>query len=157
MFLLIADFPITLADDFMHAAKMTFVGEGAGAFMNGWTPPLHHQRIRRYVVRWPCCCHPVLLFLLDILDYRDSGSGLFVFCRSRGSSQPPNTPRTDGRTEIANQCMDQRLRSYMNYHQDDGSLHLWLVDLAVACLPSASRGKLPFMIERGYETRMSFD
>lgn len=43
-------------------------------------------------------------------------------------------PQTDGQTEIANKYMEQRLRPYINYHQDDWSEHLWMVDFAVACL-----------------------
>lgn len=32
-----------------------------------------------------------------------------------------------------------------------------MVDFAVACLPNASTGKSPFLVERGYEPKMAFD
>jgi hypothetical protein len=65
--------------------------------------------------------------------------------------------QTDGQTEIANQYLQQRLRPYVNFAMDDWSEYLPLVDFAAATLPQASVGLSPFMIERGYQPRMSFD
>ena len=66
-------------------------------------------------------------------------------------------PQTDGQSEIANQYMAQRLRPYVNYHQDDWSEYLPMIDLAAASVPQSSTRFSPFFVERGYEPRMSFD
>lgn len=66
-------------------------------------------------------------------------------------------PQTDGQTENANQFITQRLRPYIDYHQDDWSEWLPIVDLAAASLPSISTRKSPFFIERGHKPRISFD
>ena len=66
-------------------------------------------------------------------------------------------PQADSETDIANQYMEQQLRPYVKYDQDEWSEHLWLVDFAVACLPSTSTSKSPFITERGYEPRTSFE
>ncbi|EED18927.1 retrotransposon polyprotein, putative [Talaromyces stipitatus ATCC 10500] len=64
---------------------------------------------------------------------------------------------TDGQTEIANQYLTQRLRPYVNHHQDDWSEWLPIMDYAAATLPQESTNLSPFMIERGYQPRTSFD
>ncbi|KAJ5290754.1 gag/polymerase/env polyprotein [Penicillium angulare] len=82
------------------------------------------------------------------------------FCRILGIKRKLSTahhPQTDGQTEVANRYMEQRLRPYVNYHQDNWSDLLWLVDFAVANIPSATTGHSPFFIERGYEAPLSFD
>jgi hypothetical protein len=66
-------------------------------------------------------------------------------------------PQTDGQTENYNQWLDQRLRPFVNHHQDNWPELVHLVDYAAAVLPHESTGMSPFMVERGYEPRMSFD
>ena len=66
-------------------------------------------------------------------------------------------PQTDGQTEIMNQYLDQRLRPFINYHQDDWSDLLPIMDYAQATLPHDSTGMSPFHLEYGYEPRTSFD
>jgi transposase InsO family protein len=66
-------------------------------------------------------------------------------------------PQTDGQTEIVNQYMAQRLRPYVDYYQDDWSEWLPMVDFAAACLPHESIESSPFLIECGYEPRLSID
>jgi transposase InsO family protein len=82
------------------------------------------------------------------------------FCRLLRIKRKLSTarhPQTDGQTEIMNQYIAQRLRPYVNYHQDDWSELLPIVDFAAAALPQDSTKNSPFMIERGYEPRTSFD
>ena len=66
-------------------------------------------------------------------------------------------PQTDGQTEIINQYLDQRLRPFINYHQDNWSDLLPIMDFAQAALPHDSTGLTPFYIEFGYKPRTSFD
>lgn len=82
------------------------------------------------------------------------------FCSIIGTKLKLSTAhhaQTDGQTEIVNQHIQQRLRPYVNYNQDNWPELLPMVDFAAACLPHESTGMSPFMIERGYEPRMSFD
>jgi hypothetical protein len=66
-------------------------------------------------------------------------------------------PQTDGQTENANQYIDQRLRLFVNYYQDNWSDLIHIVDFAAAALPHDSTGLLSFMVEIGYEPCTSFD
>jgi hypothetical protein len=55
------------------------------------------------------------------------------FCRILGVKRKLLTafhPQTDGQTEIMNQYLDQRLRPYVNYYQDNWSELLPLMDYA---------------------------
>jgi len=82
------------------------------------------------------------------------------FCKILGAKLKLSTafhPETDGQTEIVNQYMAQRLRPFANYHQDDWSEWLPIMDFAAACLPHESIGMAPFYVECGYEPRVSFD
>jgi len=66
-------------------------------------------------------------------------------------------PQTDGQTEIVNQYLDQRLRPFVNYFQDNWDELLPMMDFAQACLMHEATGQSAFMTELGYEPRMSFD
>lgn len=82
------------------------------------------------------------------------------FCRILGIERKLSTayhPQTDGQSEITNQYMAQRLRPFVNYHQDNWSDYLAMVDFAFAALPQETTGASPFFVERGYEPRVSFD
>ena len=68
-----------------------------------------------------------------------------------------NHPQTDRQTEIINQYIDQRLRPFVNYYQDDWADKLPMMDFAQATLPHESTGLAPFQVEFGYEPRTSFD
>ncbi|KAK9649268.1 hypothetical protein HCH54_010284 [Aspergillus fumigatus] len=66
-------------------------------------------------------------------------------------------PQTNGQTEIMNQYIAQRLRPFVSYYQDDWDEWLPILNFAAAALPSDSTGLSPFLVERGYEPRTSFD
>jgi len=68
-----------------------------------------------------------------------------------------NHPQTDGQTEIVNQHMAQRLRPFINYYQDNWGELLPMIDFAAAALPHESTGISPFLVDCGYEPRVSFD
>jgi transposase InsO family protein len=66
-------------------------------------------------------------------------------------------PQTDGQTENMNQWIDQRLRPYVNYYQDNWSELLPMMDYTQAMLPQDSTTLPPIQIELGYVPRTSFD
>jgi transposase InsO family protein len=66
-------------------------------------------------------------------------------------------PQTDGQTEIVNQYIDQRLRPFVNYYQDDWDELLPIVDFAQASLPHEATGQSSFRTEMAFEPRTSFD
>ena len=66
-------------------------------------------------------------------------------------------PQTDGQTENINQWIDQRLRPFINYHQDDWSELMPMMDYAQATLPQDSTTLPPIQVELGYVPRTSFD
>ena len=68
-----------------------------------------------------------------------------------------NHPQTDGQTEIVNQYLDQRLRPFVNYFQDNWAELLPMMDYAQATLPHDSTGFAPIQLEMGYLPRTSFD
>jgi transposase InsO family protein len=81
-------------------------------------------------------------------------------CRILGVTLKLSTsehPQTDGQIEIMNQHIKQRLRPFVNYYQNNWSELFLMVDHAAATVRSESTGFSPFVLECGYEPRMSFD
>ena len=68
-----------------------------------------------------------------------------------------NHPQTDGQTEIVNQYFDQRLRPYVNHYQDDWDEWVGIIDYQQASLWHETTGQSPFLTEKGYEPRTSYD
>jgi integrase-like protein len=66
-------------------------------------------------------------------------------------------PQTDGQTEIMNQYIDQRLRPFTNYYQDNWSELLPMVDYAQLILQHSSIGMSPYELLNGRLPRTSFD
>ncbi len=58
-------------------------------------------------------------------------------------------PQTDGQTERKNSVLEQYLRSYVNYQQDDGALLLALAEFTYNIAVHSSTGKAPFKIVYG--------
>ena len=59
-------------------------------------------------------------------------------------------PEGDGQTERANQTLEQYLRMYCNYQQDNWSDLLPLAEFAYNNTPSATTGVSPFFTNKGY-------
>ena len=81
-------------------------------------------------------------------------------CRLNGVKQKLSTtyhPQTDGSTEIMNQYLDQRLRPFVNYHQDNWSDLLPCMDWAQATLPHETTGLSPYEIEFGHRAPQHWD
>ena len=66
-------------------------------------------------------------------------------------------PQTDGQTEIVNQYLDQRLRPFVNYFQDNWAELLPIMDYAHATLLHSSTRFAPIELEMGYLPCTSFD
>ena len=81
-------------------------------------------------------------------------------CQLTGIKQKLSTPyhpQTDGNTEVLNQYIDQRLRPFVNYHQDNWSDLLPCMDWAQAILPHETTGLSPYEIEFGHQPVYHWD
>jgi hypothetical protein len=56
-----------------------------------------------------------------------------------------------------NQYLDQRLRPFVNYFQDNWSDLLLIIDYAQLVLPHNALGMSPFELLNGYRPTTSFD
>lgn len=65
-------------------------------------------------------------------------------------------PQTDGQTERMNQNLEQYLRCFVNYFQDDWSSLLPYAEFAINNVPNVSTGKSPFEINFGFNPRMDY-
>jgi len=82
------------------------------------------------------------------------------FCRIIGVKIKLSTAyhkETDGQTEIMNRYIDQRLRPFVNFYQDNWSELLPLIDRAQLTLPHSSIGLTPYQVLFGSEPRVSWD
>ena len=64
-------------------------------------------------------------------------------------------PEGDGQTECTNQTLEQYLRVYCNYQQDNWSDLLPLAEFAYNNAPSATTGISPFFANKGYHPNIS--
>src|SRR4051812_10737659 len=60
-------------------------------------------------------------------------------------------PQTDGQTERANRTLEDMLRAFTSYRQDDWDLHLTAAEFACNNAPNASTGMSPFKINSGQD------
>jgi len=65
-------------------------------------------------------------------------------------------PETDGQTERVNRIMEQYLRSYVNYHQDDWCQWLLMAELMGNNHASETTGTSPFFANYRYDPRIDF-
>ncbi|KJZ69408.1 hypothetical protein HIM_11204 [Hirsutella minnesotensis 3608] len=65
-------------------------------------------------------------------------------------------PETDGQTENANAFLEQYLRQYVSFAQDDWDEWLPLAEFAARNVVNDSTGMSPFFSNTGYHPRMSF-
>jgi transposase InsO family protein len=82
------------------------------------------------------------------------------FCRIIGVKIKLSTAyhkQTDGQTEIMNRYIDQRLRPFVNYYQDNWSELIPLMDRAQMTLPHSSIGMAPYRLKFGVDPRTSWD
>ena len=60
-------------------------------------------------------------------------------------------PQMDGQTERANQTLEDMLRTFMSYHQDDWDLQLSAAEFACNNAPNSSTGMSPFCMNHGQD------
>jgi transposase InsO family protein len=66
-------------------------------------------------------------------------------------------PQTDGQTERVNGIMEQYLRAYVTYQQDNWPTLLPLAEFAGNLLSSEATGVSPFFANYGFDPRIDFD
>jgi hypothetical protein len=64
-------------------------------------------------------------------------------------------PQTDGQTERTNQTLEQYLRMFVNYDQDDWVEWLPLAEFVFNNTPSDATGLTPFFANKGYHPRLT--
>ena len=64
-------------------------------------------------------------------------------------------PEADGQTERANQTLEQYIRMYTSYQQDDWDRLLPLAEFAYNNAPNASTGVSPFFANKGYHPSLT--
>jgi predicted aspartyl protease len=82
------------------------------------------------------------------------------FCRIIGVKVKLSTAyhkETDGQTEIMNRYIDQRLRPFVTYFQDNWSELIPIMDRAQMTLPHSTIGMTPYQLKHGVEPRNSWD
>lgn len=75
------------------------------------------------------------------------------FCKTLGINIKMSTafhPETDGSTEIVNQIIEQYIRIYGNYLQDDWTLHLPLAEFTYNNTENSTTKMTPFFANQGY-------
>lgn len=83
-----------------------------------------------------------------------------ILCLRLGTSRLLSTafhPETDGQTEISNASMEQYLRAYTSYQQDDWVKWLGLAEFAANNAFSEPIQCSPFFANYGYNPRMGFE
>jgi len=66
-------------------------------------------------------------------------------------------PQTDGQTERANRTLEEMLRSFVNWRQNDWDQHLSTLEMAINNAKQASTGFSPFYLNYGQEVRLPLD
>lgn len=66
-------------------------------------------------------------------------------------------PETDGQTERVNQCLEQYLRCYINYSQDDWVTYLPIAEFSYNNSMSTSTKQSPFYANYGFHPRMEYN
>jgi hypothetical protein len=65
-------------------------------------------------------------------------------------------PESDGQTEISNAFMEQFLRKYIDFSQEDWEDWLPMAEFSANNVASASTGMSPFFANKGFHPGMSF-
>lgn len=64
-------------------------------------------------------------------------------------------PETDGQTERVNQTLEQYLRMFVNYQQDDWTPQLPIAEFTYNNTPHSTTGVSPFFANKGYHPRLT--
>jgi hypothetical protein len=66
-------------------------------------------------------------------------------------------PQTDGQTERANRTLEEMIRGYVNWKQDDWDEYLSVLEIAYNNSVQASTGRTPFFLNSGQEIQLPID
>jgi hypothetical protein len=77
--------------------------------------------------------------------------GLFELCGTKLKMSTAHHPETDGQTERTNRTLEQMLRAYVGYKQDDWDRYLFAVEFAYNNSEQASTGLTPMKIATGQD------
>ena len=83
--------------------------------------------------------------------------GLYKILKIEALLSMPNHPETDGQTERINAILEQYLRAYINYLQDDWETWLHLAEFAANNQASETTGMSPFFTTNGQDPLWQFD
>ena len=84
-------------------------------------------------------------------------SALCYYCKIRRNLSSAFHPQTDGQTERQNQTLEQYLRAYINYQQDDWAAWLSLAEFAYNNSRHESTGTTPFFAAYGVHPEWGAD
>lgn len=104
--------------------------------------------------------HGVPESILSDRDPRFTANFWRAFWSQLGTTLTMSTayhPQTDGQTERANRTLEQTLRSFVSFRQDDWDQHLTTVEIAVNNAQQASTGFSPFYLNYGQEVSLPLD
>lgn len=96
--------------------------------------------------------HGVPVHIISDRDVRINSSYNREFWKALGTKLKMSTafhPQTDGQTERANRTLEEQLRNYVNYQQDNWDVHLPLVEFAYNNTVHSSTGYSPFFLNYG--------
>ena len=82
--------------------------------------------------------------------------GLFALMGTEIKLSTSHHPQTDGQTERVNQALEQYLRCFVNYQQDDWVAHLSTAEFSYNNTVHASTKISPFYANYGYHPRFDF-
>jgi hypothetical protein len=74
---------------------------------------------------------------------------LWARCGTKLAMSTAYHPQTDGQTERANRTLEEMMRSYVNFHQDNWDEHLVAAEIAYNNSVHASTGFSPFFLDSG--------
>jgi hypothetical protein len=103
------------------------------------------------------CCHGMPKTIVSDRDPRFMSHFWKDLFTILGVELKPSTafhPQTDGQTERTNRTMEQMLRMYVGYRQNDWDRYLHLVEFAYNSAEQSSIGMTPFFCDLGRHPRM---
>ena len=83
--------------------------------------------------------------------------GLYNILKIEALLSTPYNPETDGQTECMNAILEQYLRAYINYLQDDWEAWLHMAEFAANNQASETTGMSPFFATYGQDPLWQFD
>jgi hypothetical protein len=135
--------------------KLTKMVHYAATTTNVTAPQLAHIFLEQ-VVRH----HGLPSSILSDRDPRFTGNFWRTLWKCLGTQLTMSTafhPQTDGQTERANRTLEEMLRAYVNFRQDDWDKHLVAAEIAFNSSKHASTGFTPYYLNYGRDVMTPLD